>query len=204
VSAVAFVCHCCPASPGKQPIVTGDDRNRTILRLEHPFKSHEPAIAQSCDPAIVSNCTIVRPTQKKGTTSIPPLRSLQYIFADMPVLQQTAESKAKALQEIRETDFLNYDVLLAHHPDADNHFDGVPSKDAIALLFNSNMVNGIHALCQYPFPDDYDGPVFPMFLVEHQPMDLTGQLDTDEKLNKWEEDMYEQYSEITPDNCPPV
>jgi hypothetical protein len=122
----------------------------------------------------------------------------------MPVLQQTAESKAKALQEIRETDFLNYDVLLAHHPDADNHFDGVPSKDAIALLFNSNMVNGIHALCQYPFPDDYDGPVFPMFLVEHQPMDLTGQLDTDEKLNRWEEDMYEQYSEITPDNCPPV
>jgi hypothetical protein len=122
----------------------------------------------------------------------------------MPVLQQTAESKAKAIQEIRETGFLNYDVLLAHHPDADNHFAGVPSKDAIAYMFNSNMVNGIHALCQYPFPDDYDGPVFPMFLVEHQPMDLTGQLDTDEKLNRWEEDMYEQYSEITPDNCPPV
>jgi hypothetical protein len=169
------------------------DLNRTNLQ-----------IAQSCDPAIVSNRTIVRPTQKKGTTSIPPLRSLQYIFADMPVLQQTAESKAKAIQEIRETGFLNYDVLLAHHPDADNHFAGVPSKDAIAYMFNSNMVNGIHALCQYPFPDDYDGPVFPMFLVEHQPMDLTGQLDTDEKLNRWEEDMYEQYSEITPDNCPPV
>jgi hypothetical protein len=43
-----------------------------------------------------------------------------------------------------------------------------------------------------------------MFLVEHQPMDLTGQLDTDEKLNRWEQDIYEQYSEITLDNCPPV
>jgi hypothetical protein len=115
-----------------------------------------------------------------------------------------AESKAKAREEIEKTGFINYDVLLAHHPDADNHFAGVPSKDAIAYMFNSNMVNGIHALCQYPFPDDYDGPVFPMFLVEHQPMDLTGELETDEKLNKWEQDIYKQYSEITPDNCPPV
>jgi hypothetical protein len=160
VSAVAFVCHCCPASPGKQPIVTGDDRNRTILRLEHLFKSHEPAIealkshepaiAQSCDPAIVSNRTIVRPTPKKGTTSISPLCSLQYIFADMPVLQQTAESKAKALQEIRETDFLNYDVLLAHHPDADNHFDGVPSKDAIAYIVQQQ--HGQWDSCIVPIP----------------------------------------------------
>jgi hypothetical protein len=146
----------------------------------------------------------MQPMLKKGPTVIQPLRSLQYIFANMTVLQQTAKSKAKAIQEIQKTGFLNYDVLLAHHPDADNHFAGVPSKDAIAYMFNSNMVNGIHALCQYPFPDDYNGPVFPMFLVEHQPMDLTGQLDTDEKLNKWEQDIYKQYSEITPDNCPPV
>jgi hypothetical protein len=138
--------------------------NHTNLRSGNSFKSHDRAT-----------------NAKKGTTSIPPLRSLQYIFADMTVLQQTAESKAKAIQEIQKTGFLNYDVLLAHHPDADNHFAGVPSKDAIAYMFNSNMVNGIHALCQYPFLDDYNGPVFPMFLVEHQPMDLTGQLDTDEK-----------------------
>jgi hypothetical protein len=80
----------------------------------------------------------------------------------------------------------------------------VAVRRLLLIMFKRNMVNGIHALCQYPFPDDYNGPVFPMYLVEHQPMDLTGQLDTDEKLNKWEQDIYEQYSEITPDNCPPV
>jgi hypothetical protein len=122
----------------------------------------------------------------------------------MKLLQQTAKSKAKAREEIEKTGFINYDVLQADHPQVDKCFEAVPSKDAIAFMFNTNMVNGIHALCQYPFPDDYNGPVFPMYLVEHQPMDLTGELETDEKLNKWEQDIYKQYSEITPDNCPPV
>jgi hypothetical protein len=109
----------------------------------------------------------------------------------MKLLHMTAQSKAKAREEIANTHFINFDVLPANHLHADKVFGAVPSKDAIAFMF----------LCQYPFLADYEGPVFPMYLVlEHQPMDLTGELETDEKLNKWEQDIYKQYSEITPDN----
>jgi hypothetical protein len=33
--------------------------------------------------------------------------------------------KEKAREEIKKTGFINYDVLQAHHPDADNHFAGM-------------------------------------------------------------------------------
>jgi hypothetical protein len=72
-------------------------------------------------------------------------------------------------------------------------------------MFNTNMVNGIHAVVPIPFSRGLQKVLsFPMFLVEHQPMELTGELEMDKKLDKWEQDIYKQYSEINPDNCPPV
>ena len=60
----------------------------------------------------------------------------------------------------------------------------------MAYMFSTNMVNGIKELCKFPVLADYKGPLFPMNLVEHQPVILTDELETDEKLNKWEQDIY--------------
>jgi hypothetical protein len=60
----------------------------------------------------------------------------------MTVLQQTAESKAKAIEEIRKTGFINCDVLLAHHPQVDNHFAGVPSKMQLLLCSKATWSMG--------------------------------------------------------------
>ena len=99
-------------------------------------------------------------------------------------------SKRKAREKVLWTGFVYYDVLKANHPDAEKNFDSLPSKEAIAYMFSTNMVNGIKELCKFPIGVGYQGPLFPMNLVEHQPMLLAGELDTDEKLTKCEENMY--------------
>jgi hypothetical protein len=112
-------------------------------------------------------------------------------------------SKAKAREELMQTGVIYYDVLPANHPDVEKNFDGFPSKEAIAYIFSANMVNGVKELCKFPFGVGYKGPLFPMNLVEHQPMLLAGELKTNEQLTKCEQDMYKQYSEINEETCHP-
>jgi hypothetical protein len=146
------------------------------------FKSHDCAI-----------CT------KKGLDHFYPC-CLQYLSQHAG---HVTLSKRKAREELLQTGFVYYDVLPANHPDVEKNFDGLPSKEVIAYMFSTNMVNGIKELCKFPIGVGYQGPLFPMNLVEHQPMLLAGELETDEKLTKWEQDMYKQYAVINEDTCPP-
>jgi hypothetical protein len=98
--------------------------NRTILQFAYWYP-----IALSCAPGffqIAQSCDL----PEKRTSSFQPLCCIQYNLANMNLQHMSPQLKKKAREEIAKTGFITYDVLLAHHPDVDNHFAGVPSQDA--------------------------------------------------------------------------
>jgi hypothetical protein len=108
----------------------------------------------------------------------------------------------KAREKMIETSFFHYLVLKVNHPGVEKNFDGLPSKKQIFSMFSANMTNGIHEMCKFPIGVGYQGPLFPLNLMEHQYMLLAEKLESNEKLIQWEQDMYQQYNaEINENNC---